>query len=71
MDILSHTFWGYGLFGQKRPWLAMVFGAMPDMISFVIDRTGVILDGTTLAYAIETIDSMCENPPLGYMVNCS
>ncbi len=34
MDIFSHTLWGYGLFGQKRPWLAMVMGAMPDMVSF-------------------------------------
>mgnify|MGYP005841279343 FL=1 len=34
MDVFSHTLWGYGLFGQKRPWLAMAMGAMPDMISF-------------------------------------
>lgn len=34
MDIFSHTLWGYGLFGRKRPGLAMFFGAMPDLISF-------------------------------------
>ncbi len=34
MDTFSHTLWGYGLFGQKRPWLAMVMGAMPDLVSF-------------------------------------
>ncbi len=34
MDIFSHTLWGYGLFGRQKPWLAMAFGAMPDMVSF-------------------------------------
>lgn len=34
MDIFSHSLWGYGLFGQKRPWPAMAFGIMPDMVSF-------------------------------------
>jgi hypothetical protein len=35
MDTLSHALWGYGLFGYKRyPWLAIFFGAMPDLISF-------------------------------------
>lgn len=34
MDIFSHTLWGYGLFGRTKPWLAMAFGAMPDMVSF-------------------------------------
>ena len=35
MDTLSHTLWGYGLFGYKRyAALAMLFGAMPDLISF-------------------------------------
>lgn len=34
MDTFSHTLWGYGLFGRKRPWLAMGMGAMPDVVSF-------------------------------------
>lgn len=37
MDTLSHALWGYGLFGYKRyAWLAIFFGAMPDLISFGI-----------------------------------
>jgi hypothetical protein len=34
MDIISHSLWGYGLFGRTRPWLALGFGAMPDLVSF-------------------------------------
>jgi len=35
MDTLSHALWGYGLFGYKRcAWMAIFFGAMPDLISF-------------------------------------
>lgn len=34
MDTFSHTLWGYGLFGRQKPGLAMVFGAMPDLVSF-------------------------------------
>lgn len=35
MDTLSHTLWGYGLFGWKRyAAIATLFGAMPDLISF-------------------------------------
>jgi hypothetical protein len=35
MDTFSHALWGYGLFGYKRyAWLALFFGAMPDLISF-------------------------------------
>lgn len=35
MDTLSHTLWGYGLFGYKRyAAIAAIFGAAPDLISF-------------------------------------
>jgi hypothetical protein len=35
MDTLSHALWGYGLFGYRRhPWLAVLFGALPDLCSF-------------------------------------
>lgn len=35
MDIFSHALWGYGLFGYRRhAAIAILFGAMPDLISF-------------------------------------
>ena len=35
MDTLSHALWGRGLFGYRgMPWLALFFGAMPDLFSF-------------------------------------
>jgi S-methylmethionine-dependent homocysteine/selenocysteine methylase len=43
----------------------------PYIISFVISRQGKILDGTTLAEAIQTIDSSVSKPPIGYAVNCA
>jgi hypothetical protein len=37
MDTFSHALWGYGLFGQKgRPWWALLFGSLPDLMSFGI-----------------------------------
>ncbi len=37
MDTLSHALWGRGLFGYRgMPWLALFFGAMPDLFSFGI-----------------------------------
>jgi S-methylmethionine-dependent homocysteine/selenocysteine methylase len=44
---------------------------VPYIISFVISREGKILDGTTLADAISTIDKSVSVPPLGYAVNCA
>ena len=35
MDTLSHALWGKGLFGYRgKTWLALFFGAMPDLFSF-------------------------------------
>ena len=35
MDTLSHTLWGKGLFGyRKYGSLALLFGALPDLLSF-------------------------------------
>ncbi len=35
MDTLSHALWGRGLFGYRGyKWLAIFFGAMPDLASF-------------------------------------
>jgi homocysteine S-methyltransferase len=45
---------------------------MPYVISYVIDNSGKILDGTSICDAIYKIDSIAiKNPPIGYMVNCS
>lgn len=40
------------------------------IISFVIDRNGMVLDATPLAEAAERIDQEVAAAPLGYMVNC-
>ena len=42
----------------------------PYIISFVINRFGKVLDGTSLAEAIDMIDQTTVSPPTGYMVNC-
>ena len=37
MDTFSHSLWSRGLFGYRgRPWTALFFGAMPDLVSFGI-----------------------------------
>jgi homocysteine S-methyltransferase len=51
--------------------LAMERTGLPYVLSFVIDRGGLILDGTRLNDAFERIDRACVRPPLGYMVNCA
>ena len=43
----------------------------PYLISFVIDRLGCILDGTSLFEAVQRIDAATTRQPLGFMVNCS
>jgi S-methylmethionine-dependent homocysteine/selenocysteine methylase len=50
---------------------AMESTGLPYIISFVIDRRGVILDGTSLETAIGTVDAACQRPPLGFMINCA
>lgn len=50
---------------------AMAATLTPYVISFVINREGRLLDGHSLAEAIEVIDTTLEKPPLGYMVNCA
>jgi len=40
------------------------------LISFVIDSSGKVLDGTPLAEAVDLIDQEAAVPPAGYMVNC-
>lgn len=42
----------------------------PYVISFVIDNSGKVLDGTPLSEAVDIIDQEAAQPPTGYMVNC-
>jgi homocysteine S-methyltransferase len=49
---------------------AMAETGLPYSISFVIRRTGVVLDGTPLGQAIERIDAEAPRPPAGFAVNC-
>ncbi len=46
MDTFSHALWGKGLFGYRgHRWMALFFGAMPDLFSFGILITIRILSG--------------------------
>jgi S-methylmethionine-dependent homocysteine/selenocysteine methylase len=51
--------------------LAMAQRDIPYIISFVIGRTGKVLDGSSLEHAFRKIDTACGRPPLGYMINCA
>lgn len=51
--------------------LAMEKTTIPYIISFVINRNGYILDGSSLEEAFEKIDATCSRPPAGYMINCA
>jgi S-methylmethionine-dependent homocysteine/selenocysteine methylase len=44
---------------------------VPYIISFVINKEGRILDGSRISHACNAIDSLCSNPPVGFMVNCA
>ncbi len=50
---------------------AMQTTRLPYIISFVINRRGRILDGLSLQQAFKKIDTVCNRPPLGYMINCA
>lgn len=50
---------------------AMAITQTPYIISFVISRNGLILDGTSLLEASRIIDEGTQRPPIGYMINCS
>ncbi len=51
--------------------LAMEQTNIPYIISFVINKEGRILDGSSLESSFREIDAVCSRPPLGYMINCS
>ena len=43
---------------------------LPYIISFTIQQDGKLVDGTTIADAIQYIDSKTDNHPICYMTNC-
>ena len=49
---------------------AMARTGLPYVISFVLDRSGRVLDGTSLQRAISRIDAETSPAPLFYMANC-
>jgi homocysteine S-methyltransferase len=49
---------------------ALSRSGIPAIISYVINREGLVLDGTPLLEAITSIDNNLATAPLGYMVNC-
>jgi homocysteine S-methyltransferase len=50
---------------------AMEKTSTPYIVSFVINRSGRLLDGTDISEAVKRIDAATAQKPLGYMVNCS
>lgn len=49
---------------------AMAATKLPYIISFVIRRTGIVLDGTPLGEAIARVDSLTLRQPTGFAINC-
>ena len=49
---------------------AMCSTGIPYIISFTIERNGLLIDGTSIHQAIETIDAATDVPPVCYMTNC-
>jgi S-methylmethionine-dependent homocysteine/selenocysteine methylase/GNAT superfamily N-acetyltransferase len=47
---------------------AMGETGLPFILSFIIDRAGLLLDGTPVTVAMAAIDDIC--PPVCYLVNC-
>jgi len=50
---------------------AMEKTGLPYFISFVIDRNGLVLDGTKLLDAIRMVDDFVDRKPLGFQINCA
>ncbi len=50
---------------------ALAATGVPYIISFVIGRSGVVLDGSSMETAIGEIDAAVSRRPLGYMINCA
>jgi homocysteine S-methyltransferase len=49
---------------------AMSGFGLPYALSFVIRPEGTLLDGTPLSQAMDIMDNILTNPPIGYAVNC-
>lgn len=49
---------------------AMAETELPYVISFVLDRDGAVLDGTSLAHAVERVDAAVEPAPLYHSISC-
>jgi S-methylmethionine-dependent homocysteine/selenocysteine methylase len=49
---------------------AMAVSGLPYLLSFVVRADGRLLDGTSLAQAIQMLDLTGPNPPTGYGINC-
>lgn len=49
---------------------AMARTGLPYLLSFTIEKTGCLIDGTPIAAAIEWIDRKVSPAPLCYMTNC-
>ena len=43
---------------------------LPYIISFTIQQDGTLIDGTTIAHAIASIDALTHRKPVCYMTNC-
>lgn len=50
---------------------AMSKTGIPYFVGFVIDPSGKILDGNSLAHAFAEIDTRCDLPPTGFVICCS
>lgn len=49
---------------------AMEATGLPYIISFTIQKNGMLIDGTTISEAIASIDSSTKSNPICYMANC-
>jgi homocysteine S-methyltransferase len=50
--------------------LAIADTGLPYVLSFVVRADATVLDGTSLAAAIDMIDQGAHRPPMGYAINC-
>ena len=67
MDTFSHAFWGRGLFGYRgHPWLALFFGAAPDLFSFGIL---IVVEILTLQFSLEMGPPPLESLPWWVFIN--
>ena len=64
MDTLSHALWGSGLFGYRgHRWLAVFFGAMPDLLSFGVLFFIKIIKGELNYRGMPTLESLLQLKP--------